>query len=299
MQGLMSGKANEQEHFLAEAAILAWRLAPSLCRDTSGTTADCLAAHSIWPSLRLLGILGSIETRASHYQNAMRALAARTGVLRVLISGAADHAMLAYVIDACRGAGARCEITVLDLCETPLALSRWYAARVSFPVATTRHDILTFSPPHRFDAICTDSFIGRFPATAWPALFAKWRALLQPGGVVITVNALRGTDTPDIVTFSEEESRALGEGVLAMAPAFRNALAVGPLELAQRAEAYARHHVTHAVRSAEDIRSLFEGAGFALDTMRIDSPAGAAPRNLRGPSVRGGRQYLHIIARAL
>lgn len=295
----MSSNANEQEHFLADAAILAWRLAPSLCRGASGVATNCFAAHSVWPSLRLLGILGSIETRASHYQNALRALAARTGVLRVLISGAADHAMLAYVIDACRGAGVRCEITVLDLCETPLALNRWHAARASFPVATTRQDIMTFTPPHRFDAICTDSFIGRFPATVWPDLFGKWHALLRPGGSVITVNALRGTDTPDVVTFSEDESRALGKGVLATASAFKNVLAVDPLDLARRAEEYARHHVTYAVRSAEGIRALFEGAGFALDTMRIDSPAGAAPRDLKGPSIRGGRQYLHIVARAL
>jgi hypothetical protein len=158
---------------------------------------------------------------------------------------------------------------------------------------------MTFTPPHRFDAICTDSFIGRFPATARPALFGKWHALLRPGGVVITVNALRGADTPDIVTFSEDEARALGEGVLAMAPAFRNELAVDPPDLARRAEEYARHHVTHALRSEGEICSLFERAGFALDKRHVERPAGAAPRNLRGPSVRGGRQYLHIVARAV
>ena len=246
----------------------------------------------------MLGILGSIESRADHYREALRALAPQKEVLRVLISGAADHAMLAHVIDACRGTGIRCEITVIDLCETPLAVNRWYAARVSFPVVTARSDIMSFTPPQRFDAICTDSFFGRFPAGRWPALIEQWHNLLQPGGAVITVNALREAGSQEVVRFTEGEACALNEGVLELASAFTRDLVVDPQALAQRAEDYARQHVTHAVRSADEIRALFERGGFTFDKLQIVGPGGSAPHNLSGPSVRGGRQYLHIIARA-
>ena len=49
------------------------------------------------------------------------------GPRRVLISGAADYSILAYVLWACRENGLDAEVTVLDRCDTPLLLNTWYA----------------------------------------------------------------------------------------------------------------------------------------------------------------------------
>ncbi len=54
----------------------------------------------------------------------------RRGITRILISGAADYALLARIVTMASRHNATPEITVLDRCETPLRLNSWYAKHV-------------------------------------------------------------------------------------------------------------------------------------------------------------------------
>ena len=115
------------EEPLIESAPLAWRLAPQLCRKDPATGENCAWYHGMWQVLRLMELASSAAQRVEFYRDAIQGSCAGTQTPRILISGAADYAMLAVVIAAFDDRGATPAITVIDHCETPLHLSRWYA----------------------------------------------------------------------------------------------------------------------------------------------------------------------------
>ena len=59
----------------------------------------------------------------------LRALARTGDAPRVLVSGSADYSMPAHALWSYQIQGAPLQLDVVDRCETPLVLSRWYAAR--------------------------------------------------------------------------------------------------------------------------------------------------------------------------
>jgi len=278
--------AEAPDEALEEAARLAREQAPSLC-------SGCDWNHGLWPTLRLLGL---VTEPALHGEFLRPALAAVPGAApRVLLSGAADHALLAQVLAAYAGRSPR--ITVLDICETPLALSRWYAEREGFELATRASDILTFEDADGFDAIVTHSFLGNFAAEVRPALMRQWYSLLKPGGRLLTINRLRGAEAPKTTIFTTEESAHFVQRLTADLEAQRDHFDAPAEALAAMAETYLRNRRSHPVRTREELAAYFEDAGFTLDgfaELQQPDPGGTRPS---GPTLPGGGRYMTVIAR--
>jgi SAM-dependent methyltransferase len=280
---------------LLESAPIAWRMAPQLCGGDAVSGENCLAMHGAWQYLRLLGLVGSIDKRADFYREALASVTATGTAPRVLICGAADYAMLAQVIAAFRGRGIEPDVTVIDLCETPLLLNRWYAERIGCRILTIQCDILAYAAASPYDAVCTDAFFGRFPPGQWPVLLEKWRQVSRPGGHIITATRLRSSGAGEAVGFSAEQARQLRAAVLEQAGRIREEMQIEPAELAARAEAFAARHITHAVTSADDMRALFQRAGFRVDHMAsrlLDTESRAG----QGPATGNRGDFLNIIA---
>jgi SAM-dependent methyltransferase len=214
-----------------------------------------------------------------------------------LVSGAADLEMLAQVGIACGACGVAPEVTAVDLCETPLAMSRWYAERRGLRVVAARGDILAFAPDARFDIVCSDSFLGQFAPPARERLIARWASLLRPGGSVITVNRLRPDADPELrVAFSPEQARAFVETVRSAAEQIPAQVRPPLAELAAEAARYARRQGAWPVRSAAELEALFARAGFEVVRLEIAPIVGAEPR-ATAPTVAGGAPYARIEAR--
>jgi SAM-dependent methyltransferase len=282
------------EAMLAEAAPLARAWSRELCRHVNPSGQNCAAYHGIWQYLRLLGINTALFADAAFYRDAMRP-AIRRGARRVLVSGCADYAMAAVVLWIFAGEGVRPELTVLDVCETPLRLSQWYARRNGADMEIVVANILDYRPTTRFDIVCTNAFLGFFSPEERPALAARWYALLAPGGIVAVVNRLR-PDAAARERFSAAEARAFADRVLHEAAIRRDRLgdAIRPDELAALADAYSAQNVVYALRSETDLVAMMTGAGFAIDTLKSRTVNDAS--RLRGPSMAGGATYLQIAA---
>ncbi len=277
------------------SAPLAWRLAAQLCRRDAATSVDCSPGHATWQYLRMMGLIGSLEYRADFYRNAFSAVSSIETAPRILISGTADYGMFAQVLAAFRGRGIEPDITVVDLCETPLALNSWYAERMKCGIRTHCGDILDYTTESAYDVICTDSFVGRFPHDGWPALFAKWHNLLRPGGRLITVHRLRSANTPALVGFTAGEALEFAAKVLHLAIEMRDSLQVDPHTLAKQAGIYASTHCTYSIRSPADFQGPLDLAGFAEVDQTIATVA-AAPSGVSGPSARAGGNFLITVA---
>ena len=284
---------------LALSAPIARRLAPSLCRRDPATGDSCAWNHGLWQILRLLGLVVTPVHHAEFFRDALFALTDPGRPIRILVSGSADYAMLAQVLCAARAQREALQVTVLDVCETPLMLNRWYAEHASCPVQTACSDILDYEPAEQFDAVCTHSFLAMFPHERRPDLLAKWSELLRPGGVAITVNRLRPGYSAGHAGFSAEEARTYGDLVRARAAALPAALQLEPGQLALEAATYASRLRTYPLASAGELRTLFEHAGFRPDHVSCAPIARDAQLAVAAPTVPGGADYARIIATRL
>jgi SAM-dependent methyltransferase len=271
---------------LAESASLAWKLAREHCE-------DCSWNHGVWQTLRLLDLIAAPVHHADLYRRALEPLAGRP---RILVAAAADYGMLAQVLAAFFGSRAAPQVAVADICETPLALSRWFAARLGVQIETRRIDILEFAAAAPYDAVCTHSFLGQFAPAARARLVANWHRALRPGGRVATVNRLRpGAASEPRIGFSPAQAQGFVRNV--MEAAAGRSLPMDAAALEQAATRYAARQGAWPIASLEELRQLFEQAGFAIEHLSSAPVRGVARQQaVSGPTTPGAAQYAWIIA---
>lgn len=279
------------------SAPLALQLAPTLCRLDPATGESCAWSHGLWQYLRLFGLVGSIEYHTDFYRQALSTVDAAGTKPRILISGAADYGLLARVIMAFRERGLEPDITVVDLCPTPLHLNRWYAERVGCAIEICVCDIHAYTTAAPFDAICADSFLGRFAPEERNPLIAKWHGLLRPGGAVITVNRVRaGGGGSAAVGFSTDQAIAFANRVRSAAENMGSALGADAQAFTRLARDYTARHRTWPVVSATEFGALFERAGFRLERVLTELTPAENQDLPDTPSVRGSGTFARIVA---
>ena len=124
------------------------------------------------------------------------------------------------------------------------------------------------------------------------ALAAKWRALLRPGGRVITVNRLRPGSEPLWIAFSTDQVWAFRERV-------EEAAKVRGLRfprLGRAAEAYAGRQAVYPLGGAQELRALFEQGGFDIEALSLAALDPAARQAINVPTVPSGDAYAQLIA---
>jgi SAM-dependent methyltransferase len=285
------------EEPLVESAALAWKLAPQFCGKDPESDGSCSWYHRIWQYLRIMGLASSAMQRRDFYRLAARKFATDRRSPRVLIAGTADYAMLALLVEAFEGSETPPSFTVVDVCETPLHLNRWYASRLSRSIETMRSDLLDYASPGAFDLICTDSVLSRFEPSKWSALAANWHALLRPAGILVTSSRLRPDDGPGKIGFAADQVAAFEQAVLRIATEKRELLGIDPRELARHAGLYARRQFNYPVRSLEQVERLLGNAGFAFEQLSV-APKGTANREgIVAPTVPADSVWLRVIAR--
>lgn len=286
---------------LEAQARLAWRLAADTCARAAGPEPGCAWYHGVYPTLRLLGLAATPERHARFFSDALQR-SALAGSERVLISGAADTAMLAQVLAVygVRG-GARPRVQVLDRCETPLQLCRDYAGRVGCEIETRRLDLLdpqARRPPARaFDLICTHSLLAFFTPDARREVIAAWRAQLRSGGQL--VSTLRIEPEPRRADVARSHERALRERALARAASWPGALAAPPEQIADAALRYAARLRGWPAASADELALLLVQGGFALEQLDVVDVPGSAAAPDAGAGTARSATYAEFVARRL
>jgi SAM-dependent methyltransferase len=285
-----------EDLLLLESAPLAWRLAPGLCRKDPASGESCAWVHGFWQYLRLLGLASTPGLHVNFFSDALTGYAGGSAAPRVLISGAADYSMLARVLGAFRARGLQPEITVVDRCETPLMLNRWFAERAEAEISTRHCDIFDFSEARPYDAVCTHSFLSEFPRDRWPRLVEKWRELLRPGGAAITINRVRPGSGQTPSQFTPEQAGAFRAAVSGRVPTLPEAAGADSALLEQAAETYASRRRTWPAPSREHLVALFENAGFRIESVSLGAVASGTPTGISGPTTPGNADYARVVA---
>jgi SAM-dependent methyltransferase len=255
---------------LREAAALAYRIAGDACRRRGGEGAGCEWYHRLWPTLRLIGSISGARGDQEFFQASLGAAATQGDIERILITGAADYAILEQLDMAFCSRTSPPRVTVVDRCETPLILNRWFADRSGLPLEGEAGDILRFDSPEHFDLILTHSIFSFIPAARHDDLVARWRALLRPGGLVVTSQVVRpGYAGPDVRVFSEREVDQFVDKVLRDAAPLAGQLPMSMTELAGMAREFARHKTSHILRDSHALEQSFLRHGFAVDDIAL------------------------------
>ena len=215
---------------------------------------------------------------------------------RILISGAADYGMLALVIGLFREIGIEPQITVIDICETPLALNRWLAERESIKIHTHCSDILSYTPDVPFDVISTHGFFCYFSPAQRPVLLTNWRTLLRPGGAVVTVVPIRPAAACEPMGFTPAQAAAFCATVMKRATEMRGVLGIEPEEALRGAQRTVSQRRSYSMTSLEEVRSLFEQAGFTIKRLSFVPLIAGGDSEVSGPGTSRSANYAHIIA---
>jgi hypothetical protein len=276
---------------LAASAALAWRIAERSCRE------ECLWYHRPWQVFRQIGLIHSIRTNSPFLVEVLRKAARAQPNARILICGSADYGMLAHVLHAFTLEGAQPDVSLLDLCATPLALNQWYAARAKREIRVIQSNVLEFEPKEPFDWICTHSFFGQFRISERPEITQRWHRWLTPGGHVLTSQRINPYRDHAERRFSEPERSKFRARALRLAEQARERgeLEVEPAAVAAAADTYTQQRIRWAVGSTHELRVLFESSGF--DITRFEEGDARERRNdaAAGPTTPGSLR-LRIVA---
>ena len=278
------------------SAPLARQLASRLCRRNPATGESCEWDHGLWQYLRILGLGPAPKRQADFYREAFEQLVDSGSRPRILISGAADYGMLALVIGLFRERGIEPEVTVVDVCETPLALNRWFAERESVEIQTQCSDILSYTSDVPFGLICTHSFFCYFSPAQRPALLAKWHALLRPGGGVITVAPIRPAAVCEPMGFTPAQAEVFCAAVMKRATEMHGILDIEPEEALRGAQRTVNRRRSYSVTSIEETRPLFEQAGFTMQRLLSAILTAQVDPEVSGPGTSGFANHAYIIA---
>jgi hypothetical protein len=282
---------------LPEAAARSVGWSRELCRHVDHSGHDCAAYHAVWPYILLFGMATGPQRQREFYRAAVQD-AVLDGGTRVLISGAADHNLAATVMWAYAMADAPPEIAVLDVCETPLRLSVWFADQVGARIETIAADILNYRAARPYDIIFAHSFIGLFAPDTWEQLFGSWRDALVPGGRVVMVHRVR-RNAPDLIRFSASQAADLHARFLRHANARVDETGVAADVFPALIDKYVAHSAIYPLRSEQDLVALFERVGFRIDSLTLDPIDPQGPGTSPGPTLGGGVEYVKLVAAKL
>lgn len=280
---------------LRESAALALGWSQQFCGTDAGGKPDCGWYHGFWQIARVMGIGKEAGGHSNFLSAALREHARDGRFRRVLVSGTVDYAMPALVYEAYALENAPVELTVVDWCETPLLLSRWYGARVGQTVRTVRSNILDMCEPGAFDLVLTNSFLGYFTAEQRQRLFAVWADLLRPGGKAILSNRLRPGFESERVGFLPVEARRFCDEVNARAAATGIALGIDPKLIEDGAREYVRNFLVYPITSQEAVHRALQDAGF-VDIAADQAASQATSVAVAGPSTAAQAMYARIVA---
>jgi SAM-dependent methyltransferase len=276
------------EEPLAESAMLARNWSNSLCD-------SCASYHGAWQILRVLGVLNSMRSDDDFLISQLN-LAIGNGARKILISGAADYALQARIAAVANRHEVSPEITVVDLCKTPLKLNRWYAKHHEMKLKVVHENILKYRQTGYFDLVCTHSFLPFFSPENRVELLKTWWDCLAPGGAVLTAQRVRPNDDSDRHGFSEQQTEAFGQRAYDLARAQYAQLNIEPQQARQLALGYARGRSTYVIRDKNQLTHLFLQQGFELEQFAAPGD-GQLHKDLPSTPTQSGHHRMRILAR--
>jgi hypothetical protein len=255
-------------HMTATRSELAARLAYAL---SAGHCQNCRAYHAVWPYLRLIDPPRGVDADRDLL---VKILAPLLGAgSDVLIAGSADAGLAECVLDA--AADRPVNVTVIDLCETPLRqCATLLGNRAAGRLVTRRASIIGQAIAAPFDLIVAHSVLSFLSAEdlGHAAAFIN-SSLHSSGRLVMTTSLGQRPPATDPTSFKGHVLTQLAARSVPIPDgeqAFAKLLDAFALGRSQRSSPFAdmsalRHWLDAAGLTVETIQNLRRGTGFDSD----------------------------------
>lgn len=252
-----------------------YELAQNYCSNS------CKNYHEMWQYFRLIGLISTISTDDDFLTETFRSYAREGSHSKILISASADYGMLARIINAYKKEKAPVDITILDLCNTPLEINKWYALKNGVEISVWQGDIVDFNSEFTFDLVCTHSFIGLLPEMKRKLAIRKWYSLLRKGGKVVTTARIRHESMSDTVNFSLKEATAFRDKALKLLKHVDSETPLDSNVIADGAFEYALNKKSSPIHTPDILESYFKDAGF--ENIELIEPLNSTADKPSGP----------------
>lgn len=241
------------QHLAASAFDLSGRLCGN-CRDL----------HAVWPFLRLARASTRVKNGKSVLDQVLAELIGE-GRQRVLVGGARDSGILALVARA--AADRKIDISVIDICMTPLELCRRFAERWSLQIETACEDLAHLEREREFDIVLIDGTLSYLPQHQHEqALHCIAHSLRQNGRLVL----LFKTGEPLPGALAAQHSEGYSRWLIGELNRVRVPLPEPDDVFAARLRADTQGRMARdcAFTSPEQVDALLQSAGFTIQTRR-------------------------------
>ena len=143
---------------------------------------SCRSYHGIWPYLRLTGRKRGVDADRALLIPLLERIIA-DGARNVFLAGSADPGVLSMVLAA--AGGHALSTTVVDLCETPLATCRTFAARRCATIRTLAACLSEQRFRGEHDLVVAHSVLSFIPVPLLSDVVANFADTLVPGGRLV------------------------------------------------------------------------------------------------------------------
>lgn len=249
---------------LMQSADMLYEVSSLCCTHNHVDKESCEWYHSIWQYLRLLDMVSTPSWHHDFYVSHLLENIEDGGTASAFISGTADYSILAYLLYVVKKRRIDADITVIDLCETPLFACRWYANKAEQKITTLRQSIFDIDEHKKYDLVCADAFLTRFKKDDLRSVLKKWYILLNDNGIVVTT--VRIHDEKHVCPSVPTEEAVLNfrkKAELRMT-AWERHINLTAEEMGDRAERYARKMVSNCLGTKEDILNEIVACGLCV-----------------------------------
>jgi hypothetical protein len=219
--------------------------APSSHMDSLG----CCWYHSAWQYLRIIDKVSSPTWHLDFYFDTLIETIKEGS--RILISGTADYSLLALIFESARFSNKKVDLTVTDICDTPLLLCEWYASEMNFSINTIKGNILELENLGDYDIIITDAFLTRFSKSNKEIIIKKWLSSLTDYGNIITT--IRIEDDVEVKANDNEKEIFIQDAIREISQYDR----IFPDSIQGLINNYADNIMSYPLKSENDMDDLF------------------------------------------
>jgi ubiquinone/menaquinone biosynthesis C-methylase UbiE len=244
-------------------------LAEKHCSGSYVNKSDCKWYHQSWLYLKQVQLVSHPTWQQDfYYEKISYELSNFTGnKFRILISGAADFEMFALV-ESIKNVfnDISCEIFLLDMCLTPLLITRKYAEINGGTPRLINGNVLWLPFDNRiFNIIISDAFLTRFPNGVKEHVISEWKRVLKKNGSIITTIRLE-PNLPKNTTFIASLNQRIVYITKTIFRSFKRGLST--FKLARYAKNYSKKIMSYPFSDIAEITSLFNELKLDISTKK-------------------------------
>jgi hypothetical protein len=274
---------------LLESVFIMEALAAAHCEGSYLSIDCCDWYHSSWQYLRLVDMVSTPAWHQDFYQKALTYALSGKKQSRVLISGTADYGMLQQ-IQSLSAVPSIAEVTVLDLCKTPLEICTWFYEH--FLPSTINFNCLRQSVVGNMlaaksqDLIISDAFLTRFAPDERKTIIEEWRRMLKDDGVIITTIRLNDNSPSSTAVIStavdvKRYSQKAKNNINKSGRLLKNIEG----KIIEKAMMYAEKIISYPFMDEQEIKGLFEGFDLNIELGEVSG------------ELQGNTVYARVVAK--